>query len=151
MKLLLGVATFCREGFAPTHSEEGLAGTLPSSQEVDCIGCYGAIDQHFNPNEKKSLDSEGRCIMTQHDVIVDDVKLQILVIINVYCPRADPKKPERETFKLKFYKLLELRADALMKAGRHVVIVGDVNSSHRTIDHSDPWEVSPIVMVIMYF
>ena len=36
-----------------------------------------------------------------------------LVVINVYCPRADPEDNERETFKMKFYKLLELRCLAL--------------------------------------
>ena len=61
-----------------------------------------------------------------------------LAIINVYCPRADPELPEREVFKLKFYKLLELRAMALQDGGCHVIVLGDINTSHRRIDHCDP-------------
>jgi len=54
-------------------------------------------------------------------------------LINVYCPRADPERPERLTFKLKFYQLLEMRAAALKQIG-HVIILGDINTSHREID-----------------
>ena len=59
-------------------------------------------------------------------------------VINVYCPRADPDRPHRLEFKLKFYQALELRAKALVKAGHYVLIVGDLNTSHRRIDHCNP-------------
>ena len=45
-------------------------------------------------------------------------KEQTITVINVYCPRADPEKPERKQFKLQFYKLLQRRAEALLKDGR---------------------------------
>lgn len=41
----------------------------------------------------------------------------MLTVINVYCPRADPEKPERGDFKLQFYRLLQARAEALLRAG----------------------------------
>lgn len=44
-------------------------------------------------------------------------KEETLTVINVYCPRADPEKPERKQFKLQFYKLLQCRAEALLKDG----------------------------------
>ena len=66
-----------------------------------------------------------------------------LIIINVYCPRFDSENPEgRDIFKMKFNKLLELRANALITAGFHVVILGDINISHKPIDHCDPYDVS---------
>lgn len=39
---------------------------------------------------------------------------ETLTVINVYCPRADPEKPERKLFKLQFYKLLQSRAEAIV-------------------------------------
>lgn len=45
-------------------------------------------------------------------------KEQTITVINVYCPRADPEKLERKQFKLQFYKLLQRRAEALLKDGR---------------------------------
>ena len=40
-----------------------------------------------------------------------------VAIINVYCPRADPERPERQEYQLKFYKLLEMRAINLIQEG----------------------------------
>lgn len=39
---------------------------------------------------------------------------ETLTVINVYCPRADPEKPERKHFKLQFYKLVQSRAEAIV-------------------------------------
>lgn len=39
-----------------------------------------------------------------------------LVVINVYCPRADPDREGRLDYKLQFYKLLQMRAEALIQA-----------------------------------
>lgn len=49
-----------------------------------------------------------------------DKEEKTLTVINVYCPRADPEKPERKQFKLQFYKLLQCRAEAVLKDGRYV-------------------------------
>ena len=70
-----------------------------------------------------------------------------LVVINVYCPRADPERRDRLLYKMKFYKLLEMRADALLRAGHSVIIVGDVNTSHKQIDHCDPYEVRYVLCI----
>lgn len=60
-----------------------------------------------------------------------------ITLINMYCPHADPGKPERLTFKMLFYRLLQIRAEALLPAGSHVIILGDSNTAHRPIDHCD--------------
>lgn len=134
-----GVATFCKKDFTPVKSEEGLGGTLPSSEEKDAIGHYEEVNAEFVSEDLKALDQEGRCVLTQHQFL-DQGVLKSFVLINVYCPRADPEKEERKLFKLNFYKLLQLRAHALTEAGHHVIIVGDINTSHKQIDHCDPYQ-----------
>ena len=69
----------------------------------------------------------------------------------MYCPaltQADKNQEEyksRNVFKMKFNKLLELRANALCDAGFHVIILGDLNISHKPIDHCNPSEVSIVI------
>ncbi|XP_022082585.1 DNA-(apurinic or apyrimidinic site) lyase 2-like [Acanthaster planci] len=130
-----GVATYCRNSVTPSRAEEGLTGRLAKGS--DDIGCYGN-QTSFTNEELQSLDSEGRAIVTQHTIKDTEGGLHELVVINVYCPRADPDNQERMAYKLHFYNLLQLRAEALVKAGRHVVVVGDINASHRRIDNCDP-------------
>ncbi|KAM9785853.1 DNA-(apurinic or apyrimidinic site) endonuclease 2 [Neosynchiropus ocellatus] len=129
-----GVATYCKNTATPFAAEEGLTGLL--SNQNGAVECYG--DQsHFTNEELQLLDNEGRAVITQHRIKCGD-QTRALTVINVYCPRADPDKPERKQFKLNFYKLLQLRAEALLRGGSSVIILGDVNTSHRQIDHCDP-------------
>lgn len=67
-------------------------------------------------------------------------------VINVYCPRVDPEKPERRTFKIRFYEMVRQRAAAIRATGSHVVILGDINTSHKQIDHCDPDETEVIIV-----
>ncbi|XP_068180676.1 DNA-(apurinic or apyrimidinic site) endonuclease 2 [Antennarius striatus] len=129
-----GVATYCKDSATPFAAEEGLSGLLTNHEEA--VGCYG--DQaEFCAEELQLLDNEGRALITQHRIMCQD-KQKTLTVINVYCPRADPDKPERKQFKLQFYKLLQCRAEAILKDGSHVIVLGDVNTSHRPLDHCDP-------------
>uniref|UniRef100_H3CDK2 DNA-(apurinic or apyrimidinic site) endonuclease n=1 Tax=Tetraodon nigroviridis TaxID=99883 RepID=H3CDK2_TETNG len=108
---------------------------LLTSHEA-AVGCYG--DQaEFCREELQLLDNEGRAVITQHKVSCEG-KEKAIAVINVYCPRADPEKPERKQFKLQFYKLLQCRAEAILKDGSHVIVLGDINTSHQRIDHCDP-------------
>nr|XP_020040880.1 DNA-(apurinic or apyrimidinic site) lyase 2 [Castor canadensis] len=129
-----GVATFCKDSATPVAAEEGLSG-LFATQNGD-VGCYGNMDE-FTQEELRALDSEGRALLTQHKIRTWEGKEKTLTLINVYCPHADPGKPERLTFKLRFYRLLQIRAEALLVAGSHVIILGDLNTAHRPIDHCD--------------
>ncbi|XP_008051649.1 DNA-(apurinic or apyrimidinic site) lyase 2 isoform X2 [Carlito syrichta] len=38
---------------------------------------------------------------------------------------------------MRFYRLLQIRAEALLAAGSHVIILGDLNTAHQPIDHWD--------------
>ena len=127
-----GVATYCRTSSTPVMAQSGLtqADISPGAEELRL---------EFSSEELKGLDSEGRCVMTRHEVQIND-RTRHLVIINVYCPRADPEKPDREQYKLHFYKALDIRANSLRAAGDLVIVCGDVNTSHMQIDHCDPYE-----------
>ncbi|KAM9351020.1 DNA-(apurinic or apyrimidinic site) endonuclease 2 [Symphorus nematophorus] len=132
-----GVATYCKDSATPFAAEEGLTGLLTNHERA--VGCYG--DQaDFCSEELQLLDNEGRAVITQHKIKCQD-KEQTVTVVNVYCPRADPEKPERKQFKLQFYKLLQSRAEAILKDGSHVIVLGDVNTSHRQIDHCDPSDI----------
>ena len=127
-----GVATYCRASTTPVQAQSGLTqGEIsPGSEQLRL---------EFSGEELKSLDSEGRCVITRHQVEVGGLTKH-LSIINVYCPRADPEKPDRECYKLQFYKALDIRANSLRAAGDLVIVCGDINTSHRQIDHCDPYE-----------
>ncbi|XP_015767096.1 PREDICTED: DNA-(apurinic or apyrimidinic site) lyase 2-like [Acropora digitifera] len=127
-----GVATFCRDAVTPVAAEEGLSSVLTPQPS---IGCYDD-NKSFTPEELEALDAEGRAVLTEHTLSND----KTVVIINVYCPRADKENKERVNFKLDFYRLLEERAKKLFKSGRHVIVLGDVNTAHKMIDHCDPDE-----------
>lgn len=132
-----GVATYCKDSATPFAAEEGLTGLLTNHEGA--VGCYGDHTE-FSSEELQLLDNEGRAVVTQHRVMCQD-KMQTVTVINVYCPRADPEKPERKQFKLQFYKLLQCRAETILKDGSHVIVLGDVNTSHRPIDHCDPSDI----------
>ncbi|XP_074499644.1 DNA-(apurinic or apyrimidinic site) endonuclease 2 [Sebastes fasciatus] len=132
-----GVATYCKDVATPFAAEEGLTGLLTNHEGA--VGCYGDQSE-FSSEELQLLDNEGRAVITQHKITCQD-KEQTVTVINVYCPRADPEKPERKQFKLQFYKLLQSRAESILKDGSHVIVLGDVNTSHRQIDHCDPSDI----------
>ena len=65
------------------------------------------------------LDSEGRALLTEHNVIVN----QEMMVVNVYCPMVDVDRgidSDRLDFKLRFYAALQERCTALEKAGKLV-------------------------------
>ncbi|KAM9855700.1 DNA-(apurinic or apyrimidinic site) endonuclease 2 [Aulostomus maculatus] len=142
-----GVATYCKDSATPCAAEEGLTGLLANHEGA--VGCYADLSE-FTNEELQLLDNEGRAVITRHRIMQENIflkmlithlcqdKIQTVAVINVYCPRADPEKPERKQFKLQFYKLLQCRAEAILRDGSSVIILGDVNTSHRPIDHCDP-------------
>ncbi|XP_067408284.1 DNA-(apurinic or apyrimidinic site) endonuclease 2 [Emydura macquarii macquarii] len=132
-----GVATFCKDSATPLAAEEGLSGLLAQPGEGGAVGCYGDLGG-FTAQELKALDSEGRVVITRHRICTSAQQETTLTVINVYCPRADPQRPERVAYQAAFYRLLQGRAEALLRDGGHVVILGDINTSHRPIDHCEP-------------
>ncbi|XP_074873551.1 DNA-(apurinic or apyrimidinic site) endonuclease 2 [Carettochelys insculpta] len=135
-----GVATFCKDSATPLAAEEGLSGLLARPREGCAVGCYGDLGA-FTPQELKVLDSEGRAVITRHRIRTSTQRETTLTVINVYCPRADPQRPERAAYQAAFYRLLQGRAEALLTDGGHVVILGDINTSHQPIDHCEPGDL----------
>nr|XP_037281212.1 DNA-(apurinic or apyrimidinic site) endonuclease 2-like [Rhipicephalus microplus] len=133
-----GVATYCKDSCRPFAAEEGLTDLWSSAHRGDRVGSYGDTVV-FDSKFLSTVDGEGRAVLTLHHAVFGKDTKRVAVI-NVYCPRADPERPERGQMKLDFYNLLELRAKALLEEGVEVIILGDLNTSHCKIDHCDPSE-----------
>jgi len=60
-----GVATYVRkEAALPLAAEEGFSGILNEGQST--LGGYDLLFQEYSKQELNELDSEGRCIITDH-------------------------------------------------------------------------------------
>ena len=59
----------------------------------------------------------------------------------MYCPNAG-ENDERLPYKLEFYRALNLRCNDLLGQGYSVIVLGDMNVSHRLIDHCEPEDVT---------
>ncbi|XP_065067010.1 DNA-(apurinic or apyrimidinic site) endonuclease 2-like [Rhopilema esculentum] len=128
-----GVATFCKTEVTPTAVEEGLTGLLNNGSSSSVIGC-SATSLSISQEELASLDAEGRAILSEHEILGH----RPIVIVNLYCPRADRDNEKRWAFKQNFYHLVQARCEALLSSGKDVMIVGDLNVSHTKLDHCDP-------------
>ncbi|VEU23831.1 DEKNAAC104836 [Brettanomyces naardenensis] len=91
-----------------------------------CIGGYPSLD---DPVQGRHLDSEGRCIVLELGIG--------LVVISVYCPANSMCTVEGEDFRLLFLQCLFERAENLLRKGKQVVIMGDINVSPNLIDSDE--------------
>lgn len=135
-----GVATFCKvqsafssnEVALPLDAEEGFTGVLETSKgftttKHDLPTSVEGLEE-FDRNDLLKIDSEGRCIITDHGHFV---------LFNIYGPRAACDDTERIEFKLSFYKTLHKRWESLMLKGRRIIVVGDLNIAPFSIDRCD--------------
>jgi len=124
----------------PLKSEEGLTGLiqpkppLKPSERISQLGTYPpdfeypTVPDDEDEIDYKDLDSEGRAII---------VDLGLFVLISVYCPNDGTGTEERGKFKMDYHRLLEARVDGLIKAGREVMVVGDLNACASVHDHCE--------------
>ena len=77
-----------------------------------------------NPFKNEELDSQGRCVMTNHGKFV---------LFNVYVPHGG-RTPEGLASKMKFLNALRKAMDLQRKDGKAVMLVGDMNAK---IDRKD--------------
>ncbi|VFQ99857.1 unnamed protein product [Cuscuta campestris] len=142
-----GIATFCRvksaissnEVALPIAAEEGFTGLLRDSQghrsrKDDCSLIAEGLEG-FSRDELLEVDCEGRCIITDHGHFRECRSL--IFLFNIYGPRAASDDSERIQFKLMFFKILERRWDCLLRQGRRIIVVGDLNISPACIDCCD--------------
>ncbi|XP_021864844.2 DNA-(apurinic or apyrimidinic site) endonuclease 2 [Spinacia oleracea] len=135
-----GVATFCRvksafsstEVALPLAAEEGFTGLLDASSgngfssdkffsDMECL-------KEFRKDELLKIDSEGRCVITDHGHFV---------LFNVYGPRAGPEDEERIQFKANFFKIMQKRWDLLQQEKRRIIVVGDLNIAPSSVDRCE--------------
>ena len=133
-----GVATYTKRAFSvPLKAEEGLTSLIqpkpPISLQDRISASYpsemGVLDtqEHEDTPELdlKTLDSEGRAVT---------IDLGLFVLINLYVPNHSGT-PEREAFKMAYHRLLAKRVDILLREGREVIVVGDLNAVAAVEDH----------------
>ncbi|XP_046308610.1 DNA-(apurinic or apyrimidinic site) endonuclease 2 isoform X2 [Marmota monax] len=116
-----GVATFCKDSATPVAAEEGLSG-LFATQNGD-VGCYGNTDE-FTQEELRALDSEGRALLTQHKIRSEQKPSWQLA--------GTGNLGSKASLSLSWVPNL-----VSCSIGSHVIILGDLNTAHRRIDHCD--------------
>jgi len=75
-----GVATFVRDTLTPFTAEDGLSSSCSSSE--DPVGCYDG-ETEFTADELIKLDSEGRCVITEHQIRLALMNTLILAQLKV--------------------------------------------------------------------
>lgn len=157
-----GTATFCRTNKTlPFAAELGFSGLLDKDDTFVKIGTAPRTDMNdipsfpcttttssfsslsarkvhqellrdFSIEELRNLDTEGRVIITDHSSFI---------LFNIYAPAVTKEDPEqaklRLAFKMRFYTALQRRWEALMAAGRAVIVVGDMNIAPAPLDFPD--------------
>ncbi|XP_042494643.1 DNA-(apurinic or apyrimidinic site) endonuclease 2 isoform X2 [Macadamia integrifolia] len=133
-----GVATFCRVNSAfssnevtlPLSAEEGFTGLLENFQrgvgsKEDEMPAKVEGLQGMTKGDLLKVDSEGRCIITDHGHFI---------LFNIYGPRAQCDDAERLQFKRTFFNILQKRWEYLLRQGKRIVVVGDLNIAPAAID-----------------
>ncbi|KAK3006640.1 hypothetical protein RJ639_016418 [Escallonia herrerae] len=140
-----GVATFCRvksafssnEVALPVDAEEGFTGLLENARgfgtRKDEFPNVAEGLEEFSREVLLKVDSEGRCIITDHGHFVS----KLAVLFNIYGPRAECDDTERIQFKHTFFKILQRRWESLLHRGRRILVVGDLNIAPAAIDRCD--------------
>ncbi|GAA5970880.1 hypothetical protein JCM21900_006427 [Sporobolomyces salmonicolor] len=126
-----GTAIFTkRETTVPAKAEEGIGSALlPATTTVsERIGGYPlSSDVDMDYSTMKDLDGEGRTTV---------IDTGMFVLINLYCPNET--NDLRLVFKNNFNKMVDKRVRGLIKAGREVIVVGDLNICASDLDTAEP-------------
>jgi exodeoxyribonuclease-3 len=101
-------------------SRPGYSGVITLAKEPVMQVEYEIGNQHF--------DVEGRIICTRHPEFL---------LYNIYFPNGK-RDQTRLTYKLEFYQELLSIFDALHASGEMIVVCGDSNTAHRSIDLRNP-------------
>ncbi|KAI1312985.1 Class II abasic (AP) endonuclease [Mortierella claussenii] len=146
-----GVVIYIKDHIKLLAAEEGISGLLSGNMTITTTGpsADNSIDNGGRDTKTKrvggypplrpeddstailaryqELDTEGR------GIILD---FGIFVLFNLYCPNETDET--RLPFKMDYYHLLETRVQELIKEGRQVIVVGDMNVVPTELDHCDP-------------
>ena len=122
-----GVVTFVKQDspWLPISCYDGFSG-LNDKKKVP-LHESPLLHSNFSTSELTELDSEGRCIITDHFHFI---------LLNIYFP--NDSGPERSEFREKFYKAVHLRClDLIKEHGRSLIILGDINITYHPLDHCE--------------
>jgi len=78
----------------------------------------------------KEFDNEGRTLMADYGDFI---------LFNIYYPNGGEGN-KRVPFKMKFYDAFLTKAEKLRKAGKKIIVTGDINTAHTEIDLARPKE-----------
>lgn len=155
-----GCGTYFRDFAKPLNAEYGIHNIDQSDEEWKIF----IAKEDISDEDLKNLNSEGRCLVTCHQIkfsfkpmsIKNDENdgdseqaiinsetndLRRLYIFNVYFPRLDIEKEGRVEFKDQFNKIIEHKVhNILQDPNSHVIIACDLNISHQRIDSCEPEE-----------
>lgn len=129
-----GCATYYLDSARPHQAEYGIFDEENCSPEWKRH--VSKLKNWVNPElgEIKNLDSEGRVMITYHEIKMSNVKRK-LILMNIYFPRLDPEREDRAIFKEQFNRLIEERVHHHLKdPNSNVIIVCDLNIEHKKID-----------------
>lgn len=134
-----GVGVYTRNATcAPIRAEEGLLGVLPSPSgtpyrdlpDDESIGGYPSALQVADLGvDAAVLDAEGRCVV---------VEFPAFVLFGVYSPANS--NGLRDDFRYGFICALDCRIRNLVKQGKNVVLVGDLNVTRQEMDSAPTLE-----------
>lgn len=122
-----GVVTFVKEDspWMPIAWYDGFSG-LNDKRRVPLHDSPLLISK-FTSSELSELDSEGRCIITDHFHFI---------LLNIYFP--NDSGPERSEFREKFYEAVRLRClDLIKEHKKSLIILGDINIAYHPFDHCE--------------
>ena len=134
-----GVGIYTRNATcAPIRAEEGLLGVLPSASGVpycelpedQSVGGYPTAFQIAELGvDPAALDAEGRCLV---------IEFPAFVLFGVYSPANS--NGMRDDFRYGFICALDCRIRNLIRRGKRVVLVGDLNVSRDESDTAKAFE-----------
>lgn len=120
-----GVVTFVKQDspWLPIACYDGFSGVNDKIKVA--LHDSPLLKSNFSEPELLELDSEGRCIITDHFHFL---------LLNIYFP--NDSGAERTDFREKFYRAVQLKClDLVREHGKSLIILGDVNVAYHPFDH----------------
>ncbi|BFZ55537.1 Class II abasic (AP) endonuclease [Savitreella phatthalungensis] len=133
-KAYSGVAIYVREPYKPLLIETAICAPSYDRIAQDLIGgsIIGDYPTTIHVNDQRAIDREGRSIVLDFGGFV---------LFGLYCP-AGAESEERVAYRQLFWRALDERLRNLVRSGREVVVMGDLNVISSAIDsvEADPKE-----------
>lgn len=97
---------------------------------VAVVSAHPIVETTYELPGADAFDGTGRWV----EATIDTADGRGLTVASAYVHTGDADTPERMREKLAFMDAMAARADTLRAAGRHVLVMGDLNVGHRELD-----------------